>query len=212
MSHSLHREGADESLKKDFVMYARLSRWVNRKGGGPKLHHILDIALSEKPNNFGASIYGKNVFSGLDITEFKEILNDNAGFICCFADREAMKRTIKKIKDAEIGVSIVVSGLIDEVFGMAKEVGVKPHTVLLSLGIHGKKELLPDEKVREITTMCGHGLVAAKLTKSIMKKVKEGKISPEEGARLLAKPCPCGIVNTVRCTELLEACRKESAA
>jgi hypothetical protein len=212
MSHSLHREGTIESLKKDFVMYARLSRWVNREGGGPKLNRIFDIALSEKPNNFGASIYGKNIFSGLDITVFKEILNKNVGFICCFADREAMKRTLKKIKDAEIGVSIVVSGLIDEVFTVAKEIGLKPHTVLLSLGIHGKKELLPDAKVREITTMCGHGLVAAKLSQSVMKKVKEGKITPEEGARLLAKPCPCGIVNTVRCTELLDACRKGSAA
>jgi hypothetical protein len=212
MSHSLHREGTVESLKKDFVMYARLSRWVNRQGGGPKLNRIFDIAFSEKPINFGASVYGKNLFSGLDIAEFKEILNRNVGFICCFSEREAMKRTLKKIKDAEIGVSIVVSGLIDEVFAMAKEIAIKPHTVLLSLGIHGKKELLADEKVREFTTMCGHSLLAAKLTKSVMKKVKEGKISPEEGARLLAKPCPCGIVNTVRCTELLEACRKESAA
>lgn len=212
MSHSLHRQGTDESLKKDFVMYARTSRWINREGGGPKLNRILDIARSEKPNNFGASVYGKNIFSGLDIAVFKEILNKNVGFICCFADREAMKRTLKKLKDADIGISIVVSGLIDEVFGMAKEVGLKPHTVFLSLGIHGKKELLPDPKVLEVTTMCGHGLVASKLTKSVMKKVKEGKITPDEGARLLAQPCPCGIVNTVRCAELLEACRKGPAA
>ena len=143
-------------------------------------------------------------FPGLDIGVFKEILNKNVGFICCFSDREAMKRTLQKIKDAEIGISIVVSGLIDEVFAMAREVGLKPHTAFLSLGIHGKKELLPDEKVLEITTMCGHGLVATKLTKSVRQKVKAGKITAAEGARLLAQPCPCGIVNTDRCTELLE--------
>lgn len=204
MSHSLHRQGTVENLKNDFVMYARTSRWVNREGGGQKLNKIFDITLLEKPVNFGASIYGKNVMSGLDITEFKTILEKNVGFICCFSDREAVKRTLKKIKDAEIGISIVVSGLIDEVFKIAGEIGLKPHTAFLSLGIHGKKELLPDEKVLEVTTMCGHGLVATKLTKSIMKKVKEGKITPEEGARLLAQPCPCGIVNTDRCTELLE--------
>ena len=212
MSHSLHRRGTDESLKKDFVMYARTSRWINREGGGPKLNKIFDIALSEKPVNFGASVYGKNVFSGLDIKVFKEILNRTVGFICCFSDREAMKRTIKKIKEAEIGISIVVSGMIDEVFAMAREVGLKPHTAFLSLGIHGKKELLPDEKVLEVTTMCGHGLVASKLTKSIMEKVKAGKITPKEGARLLAQPCPCGIVNTDRCTELLEIYRKKPAS
>ena len=212
MSHSLHRRGTDESLKKDFVMYARTSRWINREGGGPKLNKIFDIALSEKPVNFGASVYGKNVFSGLEIQIFKEILNRTVGFICCFSDREAMKRTIKKIKEAEIGISIVVSGMIDEVFAMAREVGLKPHTAFLSLGIHGKKELLPDEKVLEVTTMCGHGLVATKLTKSIMEKVKAGKITPKEGARLLAQPCPCGIVNTDRCTELLETYQKKPAS
>ena len=208
MSHSLHRQGSDKDLKKDFVMYARTSRWINKEGGGPKLNKIFDIAFSEKPNNFGASIYGKNIYSGLDVTVFKEILNKNVGFICCFADREAMKRTLQKLKDAEIGISIVVSGLIDEVFAIAKDVGLKPHTAFLSLGIHGKKELLPDPKVQEVTTMCGHGLVASKLTRSVMKKVKKGKLTPEEGARVLAQPCPCGIVNTVRCAELREACRK----
>ncbi len=204
MSHSLHRQGTDESLKKDFVMYARTSRRVNREGGGPKLNQIFDLTLSEKPVNFGASIYGKNLMSGLDIAEFKVILEKNVGFICCFSDREAMKRTLKKIKEAEIGISIVVSGMIDEVFAMAKELGLKPHTAFLSLGIYGNKKLLPDEKVLEITTMCGHGLVATKLTKSIREKVKAGKITAAEGARLLAQPCPCGIVNTDRCAERLE--------
>ena len=204
MSHSLHRQGTDESLKKDFVMYARTSRWVNREGRGPKLNQIFDITFSEKPVKFGASIYGKNLMSGLDIAEFKAILEKNVGFVCCFSDREAMKRTLKKIKEAEIGISIVVSGMIDEVFAMAKELGLKPHTAFLSLGIYGKKKLLPDEKVLEITTMCGHGLVATELTKSIREKVKAGKITAAEGARLLAQPCPCGIVNTDRCAELLE--------
>jgi hypothetical protein len=210
MSHSLHRQGTVKNLKKDFVMYARTSRWVNREGGGQKLNQIFDITLSEKPTNFGASKYGKNIMSGLDITEFKAILETNVGSICCFSDREAVKRALKKIKDAEIGISIVVSGLIDDVLKIADEIGLKPHTAFLSLGIHGKKELLPDTKVLEITTMCGHGLVATKLTKSIMEKVKAGKITPKEGARLLAQPCPCGIVNTDRCTELLETYRRKA--
>ena len=104
----------------------------------------------------------------------------------------------------EIGISIVVSGLIGEVFNIAKEIDLKPHTVFLSLGIHGNKELLPDEKVLEITTMCGHGLVATKLAETTMRKVKQGRLSADEGAKLLAQPCPCGIFNTDRCQNLLE--------
>jgi len=207
MSHSLHRQGTEQSLKKDFVLYARSSRWVNREGAGPKLNQIFEIALSEKPVNFGASIYGKNLLTGLDIAEFKKVLEKNVGFICCFSDRESLKRTLKKIKEAQIGISIVVSGLIDEISTMAEDLGLKPHTAFLSLGIHGKKKLLPEETILEITTMCGHGLVAANLARSIMEKVKTETITAAEGARLLARPCPCGIVNTDRCTQLLEQCR-----
>jgi hypothetical protein len=204
MSHALHRYGTVQNLKNDFTLFARTSRWVNREGGGPKLKKILDILLSEKPLNFGSSKYGKNLMSGLDLEEFKATLDDAVGVVCCFSDRESFKRVLLKLKEAELGISIVVSGLIDEVFKIGEEIGVKPHTVFLSLGIHGQKELLPDEKVLEITTMCGHGLVATKLAKSTIKKVKAGNLSIDEGAKLLAQPCPCGIFNTDRCQQLLE--------
>ena len=98
----------------------------------------------------------------------------------------------------------------NEIVQMAKEVGVKPHTAFLSLGIHGKKALLPEEQVLEMTTMCGHGMVSSKLAKAVLKKVESGDMTPEEGARLLAQPCPCGIFNTDRCEALLEQCRKRA--
>jgi len=204
MSHALHRCGTVENLKNDFTIFARTSRWVNREGCASKLRKILDIFLSEKPLNFGSSKYGKNLLSGLDLGEFRATLDDAVGVVCCFSDRESFKSVLKKLKDAEIGISMVVSGLIAEVFNIAKELDLKPHTVFLSLGVHGKKELLPDEKVLEITTMCGHGLVATKLTKSTMRKVEQGEMTAAEGAKLLAQPCPCGIFNTDRCQELLE--------
>jgi len=204
MSHSLHRYGTEENLQNDYTFYARASRWVNREGCGPKLKRILDIILSEKPLNFGSSIYGKNLMSGLDLTEFEATLDKTVGVVCCFSDREAFKRTIKKLKEADIGISIVVSGIIDEVLKIAEELNLKPHTAFLSLGIFGKKKLLPDDKILEITTMCGHGLVATNLVKSLMKKVEAGEVTPEEGAISLAKPCPCGIFNTDSCNELLQ--------
>ena len=86
---------------------------------------------------------------------------------------------------------------------MAGDVGLKPHTALLSLGFHGKKELLPEEEVLEITTMCGHGLVATHLVEEVVQKVKSGALTSEKAAMLLAQPCPCGIFNLDRCVELL---------
>lgn len=204
MSHSLHRYGTEENLQNDYTFYARASRWVNREGCGPKLRKILDIVLSEKPVNYGSSQAGKSVKAGLDPKEYATTLDNAYGVACCFSNKEAIKRILIKLKEADTGISIVTGGLIDEIVEIAEAVDLKPHTAFLSLGIHGKKALLPEEQVLELTTMCGHGLVSAKLTEAVLKKVAAGKITPEEGAHLLAQPCPCGIFNTDRCEELLK--------
>ena len=58
--------------------------------------------------------------------------------------------------------------------------------------------------------MCGHGMVAAKLSKAVIRRVKSGKMTPEAGAKLLAQPCPCGIFNTDRCEAILKELKENS--
>jgi len=204
MSHSLHRYGKQEDLHNDYTFYARTSRWVNREGAGPKLRKILEIILSEKPVNFGSSHAGKSFKAGLDPDEYAGTLDKAYGVASCFSDRESIKRVLTKLKAADTGISIVTGGLIDEIVEIARQVGLKPHTAFLSLGIHGKRALLPDDQVLEVTTMCGHGMVASNLTEAVVKQIEAGKMTPEEGAHLLAQPCPCGIFNTDRCEEILK--------
>ena len=209
MSHSLHRYGTEENLKNDYTFYARTSRWVNREGCGPKLRRILEIILSEKPVNFGSSHAGKSYIGGLDPEAYAATLDKAYGVACCFSNKEAIRNILIKLKEADTGISIVTGGLIDDIVEIAKEIGLKPHTAFLSLGIHGEKALLPEEEVLEITTMCGHGLVSSLLTKAVMKKVKSGEMTPDKGATLLAKQCPCGIFNTDRSEALLKKCKAD---
>jgi len=202
MSHSLHRFGTEDNLKNDYTLYARTSRWVNREGCGPKLRKILAVLLSEKPVNFGSSHAGKSYKAGLDPEEYAKTLDRAYGVACCYSSKEALKRVLRRLKELDVGISIVVSGLIDEVVDTAKEIGLKPHTAFLSLGIHGRQELLPEDHILEVTTMCGHAMVSAKLTRAVLEKIKSGEMTPEEGADHLAQPCPCGIFNTDRCEAL----------
>ncbi|MHB9096416.1 MAG: hypothetical protein ACYC5X_01185 [Syntrophales bacterium] len=208
MSHALHRHGTTEQLQNDYTFYARASRYVNRDGCGPKLRKILSIALSE-PNlvNYGSSQAGKSYEAGLKPEEYAATLDNAYGVAGCFSDRESVRSFLKKLKEADTGISIVISGLIDEVAKIAKEIDLKPHTAFLSLGVHGKRALLPADEVQQVTTMCGHGMVSSKLTKVVMERVKAGKMTPEKGAHLLAQPCPCGIFNTTRCRAILEECK-----
>jgi hypothetical protein len=204
MTHSLHRFGSRESLKEDFCIYARAAKGVNRDNCGDKLRKILAIFRSEKVVNFGSSHSGKSYAAGLDPDAYAESLDNSYGVIASFDSREAVTGVLKKLKEADIGISIVVSGLIDEVRDIAAECGLTLHTATLSLGIYGKRSLLPEEEVLELTTMCGHSLVGNSLARGAIEKVKKGVMTPQEAALALAKPCTCGIFNTARCVKLLE--------
>jgi hypothetical protein len=68
-------------------------------------------------------------------------------------------------------------------------------TINLSLGIRGKKELLPGPEVMGMTGMCGHALVASSLVEKALAGVKAGKNTVAEAARMGGKPCICGIAN-----------------
>lgn len=212
MSHALHRHGTAKQLQNDYTFYARASRFVNREGCGPKLRKILSIALSEKNLvNYGSSQAGKSFKAGLKADEYAATLDKAYGVAGCFSDREAVRSLLIKLKEADTGISIVISGLIDEIVQIAGEIGLKPHTAFLSLGVHGKRALLPEDEIQQVTTMCGHGMVGARLTKVVMERVKAGKMTPEKGAHLLAQPCPCGIFNTDRCTQILSDLAEKKA-
>ncbi len=206
MTHSLHRQGSVESLGDDFVIYARGARGINMEGAAPKVRRIVDIVFDEGPINAGDSPHHASIAAGtLDREKALEYQEDTRGFICCFDDREKVKHVLERLKEEELGISIVVSGLIDEVKALARETSLKPHTINLSLGVWGKQELLPGPEVLEFSTMCGHGLVPTMLVKKALAEIASGRCTPEDAARMVGKPCICGIVNLTRGARQLRA-------
>ncbi|MEW6671950.1 MAG: hypothetical protein AB1427_09600 [Thermodesulfobacteriota bacterium] len=200
MTHSLHRQGSVDSLKKDYTFIVRA---LKREGFLPRIERVLDIMLSEEPVNMGCSSSDKCSAAGLEANELRASLNKNLRFVCTFSSKDKVLSVLKKLKDADAGVSVVLGGLIKEIVGMSEEVGIKPHTANISLGLFGKKKtLLPGYKTLCLTTMCGHGMISTRLAEAVAGKVKSGKLTPKEGAYLLAKNCPCGLVNLDRCEEL----------
>jgi hypothetical protein len=213
VSHSLHRFGKKpENLKGDFCVYARAAKGVNRgKGVGDKLRKILSIYLSENVVNFGSSHGGRSFSNGLKADEYAKTLDESYGIIATFDSGESVKGVLEKAKEADTGISLVVSGLIDEVVKIAKSCELKPHTATLSLGIFGKAERLPEDDVLEMTTMCGHSLVASELVRSVAEKVRSGKLSPEDASLIASKPCTCGIFNTTRCAKKFAETRESAS-
>jgi hypothetical protein len=204
MTHSLHRGGSAESLKNDYVLIARSSIDVNRVGCGNKFQRIRQILNGVGPVNAGMAETGENMAHGLDVKRWLERTNDDTIICSVFSSKDKLRRVLQQLKDQDLGISITVSGLIDEVFGVAKELDLKPHTVNLSLGVHGKTDLLPPQDVLQQTTMCGHALVSTALAQQLKVQVAAGKITAKEAARRLAEPCVCGIFNMERAEALLQ--------
>ncbi|MCL4535557.1 MAG: hypothetical protein M1370_10415 [Bacteroidetes bacterium] len=203
MTHSLHRLGTVEELRDDYVLLVTPAIGYNHEGKKSALQKVVDIVFEVGPNNIASIEATGTIFTGTTRDDIKNNMHDKGRVRCCFDSREKMGEVIKRLAEADLGLSVTVSGLIDEVVPMARSAGLEPHTINLSLGVHGNTGCLPDEKVREITTMCGHALVATNLARAMMKEVKAGRKSLDEAAIKLAQPCFCGIFNTERAKQIL---------
>ena len=105
---------------------------------------------------------------------------------------------------ADLGISINISGLLDEVQACCRKAGIERHSVEHSLGVWGAKERLPEKNILELNTMCGHGMVSFNLIRKMIDYVKLRRLTTKEAARILAKCCECGAFNPARAELLLE--------
>jgi hypothetical protein len=120
-----------------------------------------------------------------------------------YTNFEDVKAVLRELKEADLGFSIVYSGIFDKVFEACGEASQGPHTVNLSAETFGKLELLPEPKVLEITTMCGHHMVSQYLVKHLCGQVKRGKMKAQDAAVEMAKQCTCNFFNVVRAEQLI---------
>ena len=198
MTHTLHREG----IRKDSKDYDFLAMV---EGNDPQkldnLAELFKIILKHKPINYT----GKALFPNLTDEQLPQLYKRTKIGMAVFDRRDALLEALKEIKDRELGVSVVVSGLFSQIGEDCGKLGLPMHTVNYSLGVWGNREKLPVPKITEITTMCGHGLISFNLVQSLVKEIRRGKKSLEEAADILARPCVCGVVNPSRARDLLQA-------
>lgn len=204
MTHTLHRMGTKESLSGDYIFLMMPAFGINNADSAPKLKKFFEIALRHKPVNMGdAKRSNMHVLSTLELMD--NIDKKGTVVHAVYDNEEAAARALKDLKDADLGLSLVVSGIFENVKKQCQKVGIHRHGVNYSLGIWGKTEKLPPENVLEITTMCGHGLVSAALVSSLAEDVKAGRKNTESAAKEMAKMCDCGVFNPVRAARLVAA-------
>ena len=211
MTHTLHRVGTPESLSRDFILLFMPSKDINHERSGLKLRQMLEISLKHGAIKIGDCRLGNEYYQG-GIDTLLAHVEDRAVVHAVFDSADKVVGALKELKEAELGLSVVVSGLFDKVRQCCYQSGLTPHTVNNTLGRWGRTDHLPPQDVLELNTMCGHGMVTVKLIEDTASKVKSGELTAEAGAERLFKPCMCGIFNPNRAAELLTAMVEKSPA
>jgi hypothetical protein len=208
MTNLLHRQGEIEFLKKDFLIKNKTTKKFDdttpeiKQQTIEKTRELIRILWKHKPDNIGQGRVGC-MAAGVSVDKLLQGV-ENAGSLSSsvFRDISKVKKILQELKERNLGQSITVSGLIEEVFDVCQQIGQEPHSILLSLGIWGKKEELPTDKVLSVTTMCGHGCVSRRLVENMIQKVDSGKTTVTEAAKTIARPCSCGAVNVTSVADM----------
>jgi hypothetical protein len=203
MTHSLHRFGNRENLEGDYVVFAMSAKGINEKGSAQAMRTFMEMALDLDPVNAGDMKTG-NIFA-FTRAEILEGIQDISIVHAVFVEEAKVSELLGRVKEADLGISVIVSGLFDRVQSAGETGGVRQHTMECSAGVWGQVDRLPSADVMQVTTMCGHGMVAAQLVERRARDVRSGRMTTQQAARELAKLCVCGIFNPVRAERLLLA-------
>ena len=181
MTHTLHRQGTEENLMNDYLVLPYGGG--QSSGGQSNRDKFIEICLRHEPVNYDS------------LASFR---------IYVFDRKEKVDKVLQELAEAELGISIVVSGLYDMVGDCCYKAGLKPHTINYSLGFWGNAEKIPDKRFFELSSMCGHSLISPNLVKEMAKRVSKG-YSAARAADKISNVCLCDLFNTKRGEVLLES-------
>jgi len=202
VTHTLHRRGREAGLCRDLIVLILPARGLNLEGSEEKMGRMWEVISHYRDK--GLVNYGNLSDGNSQKVDLERLIKGRSRIShAVFSDRKAVEDCLREFKEQEFGISVVVSGLFEEAAEICRRAGLTPHTVEHSLGTHGRTERLPREEILEITTMCGHALIAPRLVESLVEKINQGKTTPAQAAAKLSRLCECGIFNPQRAEELL---------
>ena len=208
MTNTLHRQGTVESLRNDYIIFAHTAKGITREGSAPKLQEFMRICLKYNPVNMGDSKQGNVHQPDMDIQKLIASQEDGAGAAAVFTDLDTLQKVVEELIRADLGISINISGLLEEVRECCRKAGIQRHSAEHSLGFWGSTNRLPEREVMEFNTMCGHGMVSFNLVRKMIDYVKLRRLTPKKAATVMARCCECGVFNPARAELLLEKVRK----
>lgn len=208
MTNTLHRQGTAEDLSRDYVIFVHTAKGINREGAAPKIQEFMKICLKYHPVNMGDVKQGSMHQDDIAIDELIANLGDGTVAAAAFTDLDTLRKVVEELIEADLGICINITGLLEEVRECCRRAGIIRHSAEHSLGIWGAKDRLPEREVMEFNTMCGHGMVSFSLIRKMIEEVRLQRKTPQQAAKMMAKCCECGAFNPARAEALLARMRE----
>ena len=169
MTHTLNRTGLSDQRTGEEIVILCMIHYKLKGQKGDEMQELARILMKYQPNNF--------IGSPLGLTE-EQLIPMAAGvgvLTAVFTEKSDVVELIKEIKEKKLGISVVISALFSDVRDICKAAGLTEHTYNCSVGVFGKTDKLPDERVMAITTQCGHGLISPHYVDDVVKRIRKGK-------------------------------------
>jgi len=119
MTHTLHRRPEHKVEGEDFTILCMAAQGYNDHGAGEKLEEIYKLVASTSPDNLADDNLGGR-FTGHTDAEILDHMGDKAYIGAAYKDRTRLKAALEKIKAADLGISVVVTGKHEAVFQIWK--------------------------------------------------------------------------------------------
>src|SRR5690554_1750200 len=116
MTHSLHREGSRDNLNNDFVMLTTVAVGYNEENAKEKLKEHFRIIAKYDPVNMGSHGTGHlyTCKGSCADTIIDNVKGKSHTHNAVFSDIETLGKVLKELNDAELGLSVIISGVYDE--------------------------------------------------------------------------------------------------
>jgi hypothetical protein len=221
MTNTLHRFQRPDDPKDDYIVFTLTTSGVNDIGATERARAFLEAALKYNPVNINVHSANGPMFrpeKKLNLHTLylrgrketvspdqmlKEMKPPGGRVLVVFDNKKALEEFLKEVKELDLGFSVNVSSLVDDVREMTPRTGVVPHSINYALGFRGSPYRLPDRNVLELTTLCGHGLISNNFARKMINMVKEKRVTPKKAAGYMSKFCVCGAFNTTRAVRIL---------
>ncbi len=219
MTHTLHRilELTEDDFNNDIVVMMMAAKGFNKDNSADKKRSFLESVIKFDPVNYGEGVrlFLPDTLKGKDQKFFKNILtsiNDDSTPVAVFNESTKVAFLLKDLKKKDLGLSVIVSGKVSLVYELLNDTEISLKSYALEqrifksedrIGVYGNYYLLPSLKELEIQSMCGHGMIPYSLIQRVSFDLKLGRINIEEAARILERPCSCGIFNREKAKEIL---------